>query len=83
MCGYQTLWECEYQWSGAIQGPACFIAIDTQFQIIFENLPPTYTSAINKQIQPWLVWLSRLSASLRTKRLLVCITVRAHAWVVG
>ena len=31
----------------------------------------------------WLVWLSELSASLRTKGLLVPFPVGAHAWVVG
>ncbi|KAF6119515.1 hypothetical protein HJG60_010012 [Phyllostomus discolor] len=30
---------------------------------------------------PWLVWLSGLSASLRTERLLVRFPVRAHAWL--
>ena len=33
--------------------------------------------------RPWLVWLSRLSASLRTKGLQVRFPVRSHAWVVG
>ena len=32
---------------------------------------------------PWLVWLSGLSAGLRTKELLVRFPVRAHAWVAG
>ena len=32
---------------------------------------------------PWLVLLSGLSASLRTKRSLVRFPVRAHAWVEG
>ena len=32
---------------------------------------------------PWLVWLSGLSASLRTKGYLVQFPVRAHAWVAG
>ena len=32
---------------------------------------------------PWLVWLSGLSASLWTERLLVAFPVRAHAWVAG
>ena len=31
---------------------------------------------------PWLVWLSGLSAGLRTKELLVQFPVRAHAWIV-
>ena len=31
----------------------------------------------------WLVWLSRLSASLGTKGSPVWFPVRAHAWVVG
>ena len=30
---------------------------------------------------PWLVWLSGLSASLRTQGLLVQFPVREHAWV--
>ena len=32
---------------------------------------------------PWLVWLSGLSADLRTKGSLVRFPVRAHAWVSG
>ena len=32
---------------------------------------------------PWLVWLSRLSKSMQTKKLPVQILVRAHAWVAG
>ena len=36
-----------------------------------------------KRKLPWLVWLSGLSATLRTKRLLVRFPVRAHAWVAG
>ena len=32
---------------------------------------------------PWLVWLSGLSASLRTKGSPVQFPVRAHAWVAG
>ena len=31
--------------------------------------------------EPWLVWLSGLSAGLRTKGSLVQSPVRAHAWV--
>ena len=31
----------------------------------------------------WLVWLSGLSAGLRTERSRVQFPVRAHAWVVG
>ena len=34
-------------------------------------------------MQPWLVWLSGLSASLRTKGSLVQFPVRAYAWVAG
>ena len=33
--------------------------------------------------QPWLVWLSGLSARLPTKESLVQFPVRAQAWVVG
>ena len=36
-----------------------------------------------KYIQPWLVWLSGLSAGLRTKGSPVQFPVRAHAWVVS
>ena len=35
------------------------------------------------KIWPWLVWLSGLSTSLRTKGLPVRFPVRAHAWAVG
>ena len=36
-----------------------------------------------KKVEPWLVWLSGLSASLRTERSPVRFPFRAHAWVVG
>ena len=36
-----------------------------------------------KLMLPWLVWLSGLSAGLRTKRSLLRFPVRAHAWVVS
>ena len=35
------------------------------------------------QLLPWLVWLSGLSAGLRTKGTLVQFQVRVHAWVAG
>ena len=46
------------------------------------------TCFLNKTLKsyrfgPWLVWLSGLSPSLRTKRSLVRFPVRAHAWVAG
>ena len=34
-------------------------------------------------LEPWLVWLSGVSAGLQTQRSLVQFPVRAHAWVVG
>ena len=34
-------------------------------------------------IEPWLVWLSGLSADLQTKGSLVQFPVRADAWVAG
>ena len=44
----------------------------------------TITNLLFKNVKkPWLVWLSRLRASLWTKGSLVRIPVRAHAWVVG
>ena len=36
-----------------------------------------------KNEQPWLVWLSGLSANLQTKRSLVRFPVRAYAWGCG
>ena len=36
-----------------------------------------------KEKEPWLVWLSGLSASLQTKGLQVLFPVPAHAWVAG
>ena len=38
---------------------------------------------LNLRKNPWLVWLSGLSAELRTKGTLVQFPVRAHAWVAG
>ena len=35
------------------------------------------------RLQPWLVWLSGLTASLQTQRSPVQLPARAHAWVVG
>ena len=37
----------------------------------------------NNTLSPWLVWLSGLSAGLRTKGSVVWFPVRAHAWVAG
>ena len=37
----------------------------------------------NNKLQPWLVWLSGLSASLWTNGSPVRFPVRAHAWVAG
>ena len=42
-----------------------------------------YISRVVKKQQPWPVWLSKMSAGLLTKRLLVQFLVRAHAWVAG
>ena len=36
-----------------------------------------------KNLMPWLVWLSGLSAGLQTKRSLVWCPIRAHSWVAG
>ena len=38
---------------------------------------------IKRRIEPWLVLLSGLSASLRTKGSLLQFPVRVHAWVAG
>ena len=35
------------------------------------------------KFEPWLVWLSGLSAGLQTKGSLVQLPVRVHAWVAG
>ena len=37
----------------------------------------------NKENQPWLVWLSGLSARLKTNGSLVQFPVRAPSWVAG
>ena len=39
--------------------------------------------SINKNIQPWLLWLSGLGVVPQTKRSPVQFLIRAHAWVVG
>ena len=36
-----------------------------------------------KNVHPWLVWLSVLSAGLQTKKSLVQLPVKAYAWVVA
>ena len=36
-----------------------------------------------EKVEPWLVWLSGLSAGLQTKGSPVRFLVRAHAWVAG
>ena len=38
---------------------------------------------LKKRKEPWLVWLSGLSAGLQTKGSLVRFPLRAHAWIVG
>ena len=47
------------------------------------SIRTSHFSSIKSALVPWLVWLSRLSTSLRTKRPLVRFLVRAHAWVAG
>ena len=48
------------------------------------NLHPQWQQMGSKLLKrPWLVWLSGLSGSLRTKGLPVQFLVRADAWVVG
>ena len=48
------------------------------------HLTPVRIAIINKSTKlPWVVWLSRLSASLRTKGSLVRFPIRAHAWIAG
>ena len=42
-----------------------------------------YFYITRNRCDPWLVWLSGLSASLGTKRSPVQFPVRAHAWVAG
>ena len=40
--------------------------------------------AMNKNgLEPWLVWLGRLSIGLQTESVLVQLPVRARAWVAG
>ena len=43
------------------------------------------TSVVHREnnIEPWLVWLGGLSASLQTKGSLVRFPIRAHAWIAG
>ena len=36
-----------------------------------------------KKVRPWLMWLSELSAGLRTKGLLVRFLVRVQVWIAG
>ena len=49
--------------------------------VLLTNITPI--DSTEKNIQPWLVWLSGLSAGLWTKGSLVRFPVRAHAWVAG
>ena len=42
-----------------------------------------YPVPVKSGKSPWLVWLSGLSADLRTKGLLIQFLVRAHGWVSG
>ena len=54
------------------------------FASFFTWSSPLYVCVcVFKYFSPWLVWLSGLSASLRTKGLLVRFPVRAHAWFAG
>ena len=47
------------------------------------NLISVYGTNLQKGPEPWLVWLSWLSAGLQSKGSLVRFLVRAHAWDVG
>ena len=42
-----------------------------------------FNQCFKMRVGPWLVWLSGLSASLRTERSLVRFPIRVLAWVVG
>ena len=55
----------------------------TFYRIAMHFLPREMSAYVHqKQLQePWLVWLSGLSTSLRTKGSPVQFKVRAHAWV--
>ena len=44
---------------------------------------PLHTTTSKLQLEPWLTWLSGLSASLQTKRSLVRFPFGSHAWVAG
>ena len=44
---------------------------------------PYSQSNLKKKKNTWLVWLSGLSAGLRTKGSPVGFPVRAHAWLMG
>ena len=53
------------------------------FLLNFHIMDKKHLGSLKVRYLAWLVWLSGLSASLRTKGSLVRFPVRAHAWVVG
>ena len=58
--------------------------IQTDFNAVFkQHLDRQVNLRVEIQLQSWLVWLSGLSIDLQTKKLLVRVPVRAHAWVAG
>ena len=57
-------------------------SLTSMFLSLCLPLSPSLSKSNEKNV-PWLMWLSGLSGSLRTKGLLVRFPVRAYAWVVG
>ena len=57
-------------------GNSCWI-------ILKELYVKCYETQIKQHVEPWLVWLSGLSARLRLKELPVWFPVRTHVWVAG
>ena len=66
---------------GAGGGLVTWYAHFVKFAEPLHGTPVHFT--LIKHSLPWLVWLSGLSADLRTKGSQVQFLVRAHAWVVG
>ena len=71
--------------------PKCLLLINWINKFLFDHIMEHTTVTMNKlqllnqkdEFQPWLVWLSGLSAGLQNKGSLVRFPVRAHAWVAG
>ena len=72
-----------HHWLGLFLGILFFFVAIVNGIVFLISISVSSLLAYKDATEPWLVWLSELSAGLQTERLLVRFLVRAHVWVAG